>query len=150
MIKMKKVSVLLPSNTNSTYDYLSPSSLELGTLVSVPFRNKEMKGIVWYDSSEDIPFEKLKKVKKVFNEIKLEKKFDHIFINGAIDQFPFYLTKYLKKDGKIYSIYTENDFPSYFCKFTLKNNDEYEKTQLFEASAPLLYNLKSNQVKFIF
>ena len=51
MIKMKKVSVLLPSNTNSTYDYLSPSSLELGTLVSVPFRNKEMKGIVWYDSS---------------------------------------------------------------------------------------------------
>ena len=74
MIKMKKVSVLLPSNTNSTYDYLSPSSLELGTLVSVPFRNKEMKGIVWYDSSEDIPFEKLKKVKKVFNEIKLEKK----------------------------------------------------------------------------
>ena len=74
MIKMKKVSVLLPSNTNSTYDYLSPSSLELGTLVSVPFRNKEMKGIVWYDSSEDIPFEKLKKVKKVFNGIKLEKK----------------------------------------------------------------------------
>ena len=85
-----------------------------------------------------------------FNEIKLEKKFDHIFINGAIDQFPFYLTKISQKDGKIYSIYTENDFPSYFCKFTLKNNDEYEKTQLFEASAPLLYNLKSNQVKFIF
>ena len=85
-----------------------------------------------------------------FNEIKLEKKFDHIFINGAINQFPFYLTKYLNKDGKIFSIYTESKFPSYFCKFTLKNNDEYEKTQLFEASAPLLYNLKSNQVKFIF
>ena len=85
-----------------------------------------------------------------FNEIKLEKKFDHIFINGAINQFPLYLTKYLNKDGKIYSIYTENEFPSYFCKFTLKNNDEYEKTQLFEASAPLLYNLKPNQVKFIF
>ena len=74
MIKMKKVSVLLPSNTNSTYDYLSPSSLELGTLVSVPFRNKEMKGIVWYDSSDEIPFEKLKKIKKVYNQIKLEKK----------------------------------------------------------------------------
>ncbi|MAJ57005.1 MAG: hypothetical protein CMI74_02895 [Candidatus Pelagibacter sp.] len=85
-----------------------------------------------------------------FNEIKLEKKFDHIFINGAINKFPFYLTKYLNEDGKIYSIYTENEFPSYFCKFTLKNNEEYEKTQLFEASAPLLYNLKSNQVKFIF
>ena len=39
-----------------------------------------------------------------FNEIKLEKKFDHIFINGAINQFPLYLTKYLNKDGKhIYS-----------------------------------------------
>ena len=56
MIKMKKVSVLLPSNTNSTYDYLSPSSLELGTLVSVPFRNKEMQGIVWYDSSEAVSY----------------------------------------------------------------------------------------------
>ena len=33
-----------------------------------------MKGIVWYDSCEDIPFEKLKKVKKIFNVIKLEKK----------------------------------------------------------------------------
>ena len=57
---------------------------------------------------------------------------------------------FLDKDGKIFSIYTESEFPSYFCKFTLKNNNEYEKTQLFEASAPLLYNLKPNQVKFIF
>ena len=40
MIEMKKVSVLLPANTNSTYDYLSLDPLELGTLVSVPFRNK--------------------------------------------------------------------------------------------------------------
>ena len=48
MIKMKKVSVLLPVNTNSTYDYLSLDPLELGTLVSVPFRDKEMKGSVWH------------------------------------------------------------------------------------------------------
>ncbi len=85
-----------------------------------------------------------------FYDIKLENKFDHIFINGAINHFPFYLTKYLNKDGKIYTIYSENGLPSYYCKFTLKNNDKYEKTQLFEASAPLLYNLKSNQAKFIF
>ena len=59
MIKMKKVSVLIPANTNSTYDYLSIDPLELGTLVSVPFRNKEMLGIIWHDSLEEIPYEKL-------------------------------------------------------------------------------------------
>ena len=75
MIKMKKISVLLPSNTNSTYDYLSPCSLELGSIVSIPFRNKEMIGIVWYDSNENIPFKKLKKITKVFHEIKFDKKF---------------------------------------------------------------------------
>jgi len=74
MIKMKKVSVLLPVNTNSTYDYLSLDPLELGTLVSVPFRNKEMKGIVWHDSLEEIPSEKLKKITKVHEEFKLEKR----------------------------------------------------------------------------
>ena len=67
MIEMKKVSVLLPANTNSTYDYLSLDPLELGTLVSVPFRNKEMKGIVWHDSLEEIPSEKLKKITKEKN-----------------------------------------------------------------------------------
>ena len=36
-----------------------------------------MIGIVWYDSNEDIPFEKLKKITKVFNEIK----FDKIFLS---------------------------------------------------------------------
>jgi len=74
MIKMKKVSVLLPVNTNSTYDYLSLDPLELGTLVSVPFRNKEMKGIVWHDSLEEVPSEKLKKITKVYDEFKLEKR----------------------------------------------------------------------------
>ena len=74
MIEMKKVSVLLPANTNSTYDYLSLDPLELGTLVSVPFRNKEMKGIVWHDSLEEIPSEKLKKITKVHEEFKLEKR----------------------------------------------------------------------------
>ena len=72
---MKKISVILPSNTNSTYDYLSPCSLELGSIVSIPFRNKEMIGIVWYDSNENIPFKKLKKITKVFHEIKFDKKF---------------------------------------------------------------------------
>ena len=70
---MKKTSILLPTNTNQTYDYLVPekTKLELGSFVSVPFRNKEMKGIVWFDSGDKVAKEKLKTVSKVYNKIKL-------------------------------------------------------------------------------
>lgn len=72
---MKKTSILLPTNTNQTYDYLVPekTKLELGSFVSVPFRNKEMKGIVWFDSGDKVAIEKLKTVSKVYNQIKLER-----------------------------------------------------------------------------
>ena len=76
---MKKTSILLPTNTNQTYDYLVPekTKLELGSFVSVPFRNKEMKGIVWFDSGDKVAIEKLKTVSKVYNQIKLER--DYIY-----------------------------------------------------------------------
>ena len=74
---MKKVSILLPTNTNQTYDYLVPekTKLELGSFVSVPFRNKEMKGIVWFDSGNKVAKEKLKTVSKVYKEIKVERNY---------------------------------------------------------------------------
>ena len=74
---MKKVSILLPTNTNQTYDYLVPekTKLELGSFVSVPFRNKEMKGIVWFDSGDKVAKEKLKTVSKVYKEIKVERNY---------------------------------------------------------------------------
>ena len=43
---MKKASVLLPTNTNQTYDYLVPNEkeIDIGSFVCVPFRNKQIKG----------------------------------------------------------------------------------------------------------
>ena len=101
MIKMKKISVLLPSNTNSTYDYLSPYPLELGSIVSIPFRNKETIGIVWYDSNVNIPFEKLKKITKVFQEIKFDKNF--------LSFLEFFRQYNLAPTGKIFKLVIPQD-----------------------------------------
>ena len=51
---MKKVSVLLAMNTPKAYDYSISDSLEvkLGDFVKVPFRNREIMGIIWDKSLE--------------------------------------------------------------------------------------------------
>ena len=53
---MKKISVLLAANIPGPYDYLVSDDLDIkfGFFVRVPFRNKELIGIIWDDSSENI------------------------------------------------------------------------------------------------
>ena len=74
---MKKVSVLLPTNTNQTYDYLVPkekeTEIDIGSFVSVSFRNKQMNGIVWFDSGDKVDKAKLKNILEVYSGIKLKK-----------------------------------------------------------------------------
>ena len=74
---MKKVSVLLPTNTNQTYDYLVPKEkeIDIGSFVSVSFRNKQMKGIVWFDSGDKVDKAKLKNILEVYSGIKLKKNY---------------------------------------------------------------------------
>ena len=68
---MKKVSVLLPTNTNQTYDYLVPKEkeIDIGSFVSVSFRNKQMKGIVWFESGDEVDKAKLKTISEVYSGI---------------------------------------------------------------------------------
>ena len=49
---MKKVSVLLAMNTPRAYDYSISDNFEAkpGDFVKVPFRNKEVVGIIWDES----------------------------------------------------------------------------------------------------
>ncbi len=74
---MKKASVLLPTNTNQTYDYLVPNEkeIDIGSFVSVPFRNKQMNGIVWFESGDNVDKAKLKTISEVYSDIKLKKNF---------------------------------------------------------------------------
>ena len=74
---MKKVSVLLPTNTNQTYDYLVPKEKEIDirSFVSVSFRNKQMNGIVWFESGDEVDKAKLKNILEVYSGIKLKKNY---------------------------------------------------------------------------
>ena len=74
---MKKVSVLLPTNTNQTYDYLVPKEkeIDIGSFVSVSFRNKQMNGIVWFDSEDKVDEAKLKTISEIYSGIKLKKNY---------------------------------------------------------------------------
>ena len=53
---MKKVSVLLAMNTPRAYDYSISDDFEVkpGSFVKVPFQNRELIGIIWDESLEDI------------------------------------------------------------------------------------------------
>ena len=74
---MKKVSVLLPTNTNQTYDYLVPKEkeIDIGSFVSVSFRNKQMNGIVWFESGDEVDKAKLKTISEVYSGIRLKKNY---------------------------------------------------------------------------
>ena len=70
---MKKVSVLLAMNTPRAYDYSISDNFEAkpGDFVKVPFRNKEVVGIIWDESPEGIEESKLKKVIEYYPAYKL-------------------------------------------------------------------------------
>ena len=67
--KHKIISVLLSGPYNKTFDYiiLEKWSDKVGQIVIVPFRNREILGIVVNKGRENFPIEKLKKVKSVVN-----------------------------------------------------------------------------------
>ena len=80
-----------------------------------------------------------------FNEIKLEKKFDHIFINGAIDQFPFYLTKYLKKMEKFIPYILKMIFHHIFVNLHSKTMTNMRRLNYLKLLRH--YYIISNQIK---
>ena len=78
---MKKISVLLATNTPKAYNYLMPDDFEseVGTFVKVPFRNRELMGIIWDQSLEKIENSKLKEIIEYYPSFKLsDRKLDFI------------------------------------------------------------------------
>ncbi len=67
-----KINVLLPIKFDHPFTYLSDLSLKLekGDYVCVPFRNKEMVGIVW---DTEVPEPKNIKIKKIISKINFPK-----------------------------------------------------------------------------
>ena len=67
--KHKIISVLLSGPYNKTFDYINLENLsdKVGQIVIVPFRNREIIGIVVNKGRDNFPIEKLKKVKSVVN-----------------------------------------------------------------------------------
>ena len=62
------VDVLLPLNFDQTFTYDSDQKLEIGHLVSVSFKNKEIIGVIWSLNSKPLKKNiKIKKVNKVLN-----------------------------------------------------------------------------------
>ena len=61
---MKKISVLLATNSDKAYQYLVPADFNIkkGMIVKVPFRSRELFGIIWDDSDEKIEKSKLKEI----------------------------------------------------------------------------------------
>ena len=67
--KYKIVSVLLSGPYNKTFDYIISENCsdKIGQLVVVPFRNREIIGIIFKKGLDNLPIERLKKVKFVVN-----------------------------------------------------------------------------------
>ena len=68
------IQVLLPTLQNkSTFDYYSTEISKVGTIVKVPFRNKELEGIIWADTKSDdkVPAAKIKGVLQTFESASL-------------------------------------------------------------------------------
>ena len=70
---MKKISVLLATNSVKAYQYLAPEDLNIkkGMIVKVPFRSRELFGVVWDDNDESLEESKLKKNYKTLSSIYL-------------------------------------------------------------------------------
>ena len=51
---MKKISVILATNSDKAYQYLVPADFNIkkGMIVKAPFRSRELFGIIWDDSDE--------------------------------------------------------------------------------------------------
>ena len=96
---MKKVSVLLAMNTPRAYDYSISDDFEVkpGSFVKVPFQNRELIGIIWDESLEDIENSKLKEVieyypsyklsNKILNFIKFFSRYNYTFLGRVLKLF---------------------------------------------------------------
>ena len=142
---MKKVSVLLAMNTPKAYDYSISDSLDvkLGDFVKVPFRNREIMGIIWDKSLEGIEQSKLKEVieyyptyklsNNIINFIKFFSRYNYTFLGRVLKLFIPH--PYLIEKGKTSLKYKINKEIPY--KIT-KTKARKSVLELFEAGNKVL------------
>ena len=111
---MQKVSVLLPTNNDDTYYYYVSKDMQvsLGTFVKVPFRNKIMLGIVWYDGDDKVD---PKKIKKVIEILPIED-----LTRNLIDFLNFFHRYNVVAIGKILRLVLPQDYLLQLPKRSLK------------------------------
>ena len=112
---MKKISVLLATNSVKAYQYLVPEDLNIkkGMIVKVPFRSRELFGVIWDESDEELEESKLKKIIKhypqfIFSEsrikfIKFLSNYNYSNLGRALKLF--IPQAYLLEEKKQYFIY---------------------------------------------
>ncbi len=70
-MRHKIISVLLPLPFDKTFDYIIPKeyTAEIGNIVKVPFANRTIYGVIWADSQNNIPENKIKPIEAVVSHI---------------------------------------------------------------------------------
>ena len=101
---MKKISVLLATNAPKAYDYSIPESLnlEIGDIVRVPFRNRELIGIAWEESTERFDESKLKEIIQDYPPYRLS--------NQTIDFIKFFSRYNFVPLGRALKLFIPQDY----------------------------------------
>jgi primosomal protein N' (replication factor Y) (superfamily II helicase) len=85
---MQNIKVALGINVDLLFDYLTELDVKVGARVIVPFRNKDMVGVVFETNAKhECPQKKIKQVKKVLDDIPLLLKHDMDFILWASNYY---------------------------------------------------------------
>ena len=118
--------ILLPIPVDKSFSYVAKDKLHIGQVVRVPFRNKEMLGVVWeYDNNE--PEYIIKEIIEAYPEYKLSETLMEFIIKVA--QYNFALLGWVLK--------MTLNIPDVFLKPILPNNKPDEiTTQLATLSEP--------------
>ena len=126
---MQKVSVLLPTNNDDTYYYFVSKDMHvsLGTFVKVPFRNKIMLGVVWYDGDDKVDPKKIKEVIEILPIVGLNK--------NLVDFLNFFHRYNIVAIGKILRLVLPQDYLLQLPKRSVKrfqtvNNIKSKDTHL--------------------
>ena len=101
---MKKISVILATNSDKAYQYLVPADFNIkkGMIVKAPFRSRELFGIIWDDSDEKIEKSKLKEIIDYYPQF--------IFSNDRINFIKFMSNYNYSNLGKILKLFIPQSY----------------------------------------
>ena len=146
---MKKISVILATNSEKAYQYLVPADFNIkkGMIVKVPFRSRELFGIIWDDSDEKIEKSKLKEIIDYYPQF--------IFSNDRINFIKFMSNYNYSNLGKILKLFIPQSYllekkkPYLKYRFDEKNYEKIRKTSSRDRIKKVFINDKYFSLKEI-